>query len=181
MSVSEWIARVARDRDRQAFAAVYDCLSPRVYGYLVRLLRNRTDADDVLQETFLQVWHQAGRFDSTRASVDGWVLMIARSRAADRLRKRVPQPDDGPEPSATHDPAAAAELVDESGKLSAALGQLPAEQGDLIRMAFFDGLTHDQIARRLSLPLGTVKTRIRTGMLRLRDRLSAGSPEVSAE
>ena len=84
----ELLTRVARDRDRSAFAAVYDRLSPRVYGFLLKLLGNRTDADDVLQETFLQVWNQAERFDPSRASPDGWMLMIARSRAADRLRKR---------------------------------------------------------------------------------------------
>ena len=84
----ELLARVARDRERSAFAAVYDRLAPRAYGFLLKLLGNRSDADDVLQETFLQVWNQAGRFDPSRASPDGWVLMIARSRAGDRLRKR---------------------------------------------------------------------------------------------
>jgi RNA polymerase sigma-70 factor (ECF subfamily) len=180
-SACELIGRIARERDRSAFATVYDYLSPRVYGFLLKLLRNRTDADDVLQETFLQVWNQADRFDPSRANADGWVMMIARSRAADRLRKRVAVGEPTCEPATTSDPGEQLEHADESTRVAAALGHLPAEQRDLIRLAFFDGLTHEQISRRLSLPLGTVKTRIRLGMMRLRDRFSERPSEVSAE
>jgi RNA polymerase sigma-70 factor (ECF subfamily) len=180
-SACELIGRVARERDRAAFAAVYDRLSPRVYGFLLRLLRNRTDADDVLQETFLQVWNQAERYDPGRANADGWVLMIARSRAADRLRKRgtgVAEPTR--EPAAVADPGERLERSDESNRVCSALCDLPAEQQELIRLAFFDGLTHEQIARERKLPLGTVKTRIRLGMIRLRDRFADQSSEVPA-
>jgi RNA polymerase sigma-70 factor (ECF subfamily) len=165
------IARVGRDRDRTAFAAVYDRLAPRVYGFLLSLLGNRPDADDVLQETFLQVWNQAGRFDPARAHPDGWVLMIARSRAGDQLRKRATAKVQGTpadEPADTTHPAAGLERADAAGRVSAALARIPPEQGELIRLAFYDGLTHEQIARTLGLPLGTVKTRIRLGMQRLR-------------
>lgn len=176
---SELIARVARERDRTAFEAFYRHLSPRVYGYLLKLLRNRTDADDVLQETFLQVWNQAGRFDPERSNVAGWVLMIARSRAGDRLRKRAVAAEVAAEPAVSADPGERLERADDAGRLGAALRHLPAEQSDLIRLAFFDGLTHEQIARRLRLPLGTVKTRIRLGMIRLRDRYAEHSPETA--
>lgn len=174
----ELLSRVARERDRSAFAAVYDRFSPRVYGFLLKLLGNRPDADDVLQETFLQVWNQAGRFDPARANPDGWVLMIARSRAADRLRKRANSRTAGEpvnEPSTTAHPGERIEAADEAGRVSAALTRIPPEQGDLIRLAFYDGLTHEQIARRLGLPLGTVKTRIRLGMMRLRDLCAEGA------
>jgi RNA polymerase sigma-70 factor, ECF subfamily len=174
----ELLGRVARDRDRTAFAAVYDRLAPRVYGFLLKLLGNRPDADDVLQETFLQVWHQAGRFDPVRGNPDGWALMIARSRAGDRLRKRAATKVVGEppvEPATTAHPGERLEASDDAGRLSAALARIPPEQGDLIRLAFYDGLTHEQIARTLGLPLGTVKTRIRLGMMRLRDLCAEGA------
>lgn len=173
----ELLARVARDGDRPAFAAVYDRLAPRVYGFLLKLLGNRSEADDVLQETFLQVWNQAARFDPARAGPDGWVLMIARSRAADRLRRRVAakiQNGPGDEPTDTAHPGERLERADDARRVSAALARIPPEQGELIRLAFYDGLTHEQIARHLGLPLGTVKTRIRLGMMRLRDLCSEG-------
>ena len=173
----ELLARVARDRERSAFAAVYDRLAPRAYGFLLKLLGNRSDADDVLQETFLQVWNQAGRFDPSRASPDGWVLMIARSRAGDRLRKRATAKTVGEpatEPTTTADPGEQLETADSAGRVSAALARIPPEQGELIRLAFYDGLTHEQIARTLGLPLGTVKTRIRLGMMRLRELCAEG-------
>lgn len=172
------LTRVARGRDRTAFAAVYDRLAPRVYGFLLKLLGNRPDADDVLQETFLQVWNQAERFDPTRASPDGWVLMIARSRAGDRLRKRAASKlvaEGANEPSTTAHPGERAEVADDARRVSAALARIPPEQRDLIRLAFYDGLTHEQIARTLGLPLGTVKTRIRLGMMRLRDLCAEGA------
>lgn len=178
LDTPELLTRVARDRDRTAFAAVYDRLSPRVYGFLLKLLGNRTDADDVLQETFLQVWNQAERFDPTRANVNGWMLMIARSRAADRLRKRSASKraaESVSEPAVSSDPGEKLEAADTAGQVLAALSRIPPEQGDLIRLAFYDGLTHEQIARKLGLPLGTVKTRIRLGMMRLRQLCSEGT------
>jgi RNA polymerase sigma-70 factor (ECF subfamily) len=179
--IAELISRIACGRDRGAFDRLYDELSGRVYGFLLRLLRNRPDADDVLQETFLQVWNQAGRFDPERANVDGWVLMIARSRAADRLRKRAAAPtaDLTADPVATADPSEPLARADDATRVSNALGQLPHEQRELIRMAFFDGLTHEQIARAMNIPLGTVKTRIRLGLIRLRDRFADSRAEAA--
>jgi RNA polymerase sigma-70 factor (ECF subfamily) len=167
------LLRRTADRDRSAFATFYDRYAARVFGLALHVLRNRTDAEDVLQETFLQVWHQAGRFDPVRGCAEAWVLLLARSRAIDRLRKRPAAPDAAsPEPAGAPDPGRDLERGEEAGQVRAAVNGLPAEQRDLIRLAFFDGLTHTEIARRLGLPLGTVKTRIRLGMNRLRDRMA---------
>lgn len=171
-SDAELLGRIASG-DREAFATLYDRYAPRAYGLLLRVLRNRADADDVLQETFLQVWRQAIRFDPSRAAADVWVLLVARSRAVDRLRKRgVATTGELPDPPMERDPAGDLNRREDAGRVRTALDVLPLEQREPIRLSFFDGMTHTQIARRLGLPLGTVKTRIRLGMLRLRDRLS---------
>lgn len=160
--------------DQQAFSLLYDRLAPRVFGLVLHVLRNQTDAEDVLQETFLQVWRRAATFDPARCPLDGWVLMMARCRALDRLRRRKdapPAPDDVPA-DAEH-PARDLERAEDAIQVTAALACLPAEQREAIRLAFYGGFTHDQISRRLGLPLGTVKTRIRLGMIRLRTCLAA--------
>lgn len=170
----EILHRVA-DRDRPAFVDFYDRYAPRVFGLLLHLLRNRTDAEDVLQEAFWQVWRQADRFDSRRASAEAWVLMIARSRAVDRLRKkRETVTDTIPETPSDSKPDINLARHDDAVQVTAALRVLPPDQQEPIRLAFFEGLTHDQIARHLNIPLGTVKTRIRLGILRLKDRLTTG-------
>jgi RNA polymerase sigma-70 factor (ECF subfamily) len=174
------LVRRAASGDRDAFAALYDRLAPRVFGLLLRLLRNRGDAEDVLQETFLRVWDRAATFDPQRCPPDGWVLMIARCRAVDRLRRRQPTPDDPAEPAADQPPDRELERQEDAGRLIAALAGLPAEQAEAIRLAFFGGLTHEQVARAQGLPLGTVKTRIRLGMIRLRDRLGAPTEVADA-
>lgn len=179
-SDQELMTRVAA-RDRDAFAELYDRFAPQVFGLALHFLNIHGDAEDVLQETFLQVWDQAHRFDPARSPPDGWVLMIARSRAVDRLRQRpaAGPVSDVPDPSASGRTGAEQERREEAGRVSAALETLPEEQRTAIRLAFFGGMTHEQIAGRLGVPLGTVKTRIRLGMLRLRDRL--GSRPGNAE
>jgi RNA polymerase sigma-70 factor (ECF subfamily) len=166
------IAATARE-DRAAFAALYDRFAGRAYGVILTLLRNRDDAEDVFQETFLQVWNQAGRFDPSRSTPEGWLVMIARSRAVDRLRKRPLASGslDGADP-VTEPAEPAADSREEAAKACAALERLIPECREPIRLAFFGGLTHMQIAERLALPLGTVKTRIRQGMIRLRGGLT---------
>lgn len=178
---ADLLTRIA-DRDTEAFAAFYDRYAPRAFGLALQLLRNRPDAEDVLQETFLQVWRSAGRYDPGRASAEAWLLMLARSRAVDRLRRRraVGGSDDLPDVPTGPDPAELPELRDEGCRLATALGHLPPEQREPIALAFYRGMTHDQIARHLAVPLGTVKTRIRLGLTRLRDRIGrptgVGSP-----
>lgn len=175
---TDLIERMARDRDSVAFAVLYDRLAPRVFGLIGRILRNHTDAEDVLQETFLQVWNQAERFDRARSVPLGWVLMIARSRATDRLRRLpAPQSDTPLEPLADTDPVLGAVASEMAGRMTVALAGLPLEQAELLRLAFYEGWTHERIAARLGLPLGTVKTRIRLGMARLRNRFPDHAPE----
>src|SRR5205085_12271136 len=130
------------------------------------LVRTRAGAGDVLQEAFLRVWDRAATFDPRKGPPEGWVLMIARCRAVDRLRRRRPTADEAAEPAADQPPGRELERREDAGRVTAALAGLPAEQAEAIRLAFFGGLTHDQVARTLGLPLGTVKTRIRLGMIR---------------
>lgn len=166
--------------DRQAFSALYDRLAPRVYGLVLHVLRNQPDAEDVLQETFFQVWSNAARYDPQKCPPEGWVLMIARCRALDRLRRRratQPAPDDLPD--AATQPDSPLERQEDAAVVNAALAFLPHEQREAIRLAFYEGYTHDQISRRLGLPLGTVKTRIRLGIIRLRDRLAEASEDAT--
>src|SRR5579885_2433377 len=113
----ELLGRIAA-RDREAFAAFYDRYAPRAFGLILRVLRNRTDAEDVLQEAFLQVWNQAGRFDPARAAPDVWVLLIARSRAVDRLRKKsAVTSDEVPDPGSADDPGRGLEREESAGRL----------------------------------------------------------------
>jgi RNA polymerase sigma-70 factor (ECF subfamily) len=166
------LLRRAAAGDRDAFAAFYDRHAPAVFGLLLRLLRDRCEAEDVLQEAFLQAWREAGRYDAGRASPAGWLVMLARSRALDRLRRRPPAAA-GPaaEPAAPGDAGLAAQQTETQALVGAALARLPAEQRDALCLAFYGGLTHTQVARRQGVPLGTAKTRIRLAMIRLRELL----------
>jgi RNA polymerase sigma-70 factor, ECF subfamily len=159
--------------DREAFCAFYDRHAGRAYALLSRLLPQGSDAEDVLQETFTQVWDRAGQYDPARATPLVWLLLIARSRARDLLRRQGRRPEVGgeAEPAVHADPAAALEQTDSRLRVCAALAQLPEEQLRALRLAFYGGLTHCEIADALALPLGTVKTRIRLGLARLRGLL----------
>lgn len=159
--------------DVAAFEALYDGYAGRLLGLLVRWLRDRRDADDVLQETFWQVWKTAGTFDASRRSVMGWLVMIARSRAYDCLRRkgRVTTAVFG-DGSATDDDPFTRLQQQEAGKaVTLALAELDEAMRQAVCLAFYDGMTHVEIAQRLQIPLGTAKTRIRQGMLQLRSRL----------
>lgn len=164
--------------DCQAFAEFYDRHAARAFGLLVKLLPTRSDAEDVLQEVFWQVWRTAGRFDARRGSPAVWVFAIARSRAIDELRRR---PRAAMVSSAEMPAVAIAEQFHspfddllENERQSAvrqALEGLPLEQQTAIMMSFFRGQSHAQVAREQGIPLGTVKTRIALAMKRLRNLL----------
>jgi RNA polymerase sigma-70 factor (ECF subfamily) len=161
-------------RDRSAFAALYDRHAAPLFGLLVRILGRRGDAEDVLQETFLQVWRDASRFDPGRGSVAGWLFLLGRSRALDHLRRRdptPPSPDSIPEPATHPDHAAGLVRAETLDSVRRALAQLPAEQRQALCLAFYGGLTHEQVAARQGVPLGTAKTRIRLAVARLRQLL----------
>jgi RNA polymerase sigma-70 factor (ECF subfamily) len=162
--------------DRGAFAALYDRFAPRLLGLIVRIVGIRGDAEDVLQDAFLQVWRTAGQFDPGRARADVWLLLVARSRAIDRLRRRPAVESSADDPPAADDPPTEAARREGAALARSAVDALPPDQRRAVEMAFFHGLTHDEIAARLNAPLGTVKTRIRLGLGRLRKRLPPTDP-----
>lgn len=172
------MTRIAQG-DGAALSDLLDLHSPSVLGLLVRMLGARSEAEEVLQEVFLQVWMQADRYDSERSSPRGWLLMLARSRALDRIRRREARrrrEEEAGEEEALRlvRPVGTDRLeADERrSQVSSALNVLSPEQRHCIELAFFEGLTHTQIAERLKAPLGTVKSRILLGMNKLRQALS---------
>jgi RNA polymerase sigma-70 factor (ECF subfamily) len=172
------LGRVAHG-DPAAFATLFDRHSSVVLGLLVRMLGRRPEAEELLQDVFFQVWREAGRYRPDAASPRGWILMIARSRAVDRIRSRAAR--ERREASVAEErPAGAAaepagperlERRERRTRVAAALSTLPAEQRQAIEHAFFGGLTHREVAERLGEPLGTVKSRILLGMRKLREAL----------
>lgn len=174
----ELMSRVAA-RDGAAFARLFELHAPVALGLLDRILGGRGEAEEVLQEVFLQVWMQADRYQADRSSPRGWLLMMARSRALDRLRRRESarrREEAAGEESGEAIPAIGTERLESAERrrqVGSALGQLSPEQRRCIELAFFEGLSHRQIAERLEAPLGTVKSRILLGMNKLRQALSA--------
>lgn len=174
------LGRVARG-DPAAFATLFDRHSSAVLGLLVRMLGRRPEAEELLQDVFLQAWREADRYRPEAASPRGWLLMMARSRALDRIRSRAAR--ERREAAVERDrPAAAAvepagperlERRERRGRVAAALDALPPEQRQAIEHAFFGGLTHREVAERLREPLGTVKSRILLGMKKMREALEA--------
>jgi RNA polymerase sigma-70 factor (ECF subfamily) len=162
--------------EHEALAPLFDAHAPIVLGVLMRMLRRRSEAEEVLQEAFLQAWQQADRYQPALASPRSWLLMLARSRALDRIRSeqaRSRREDDVAAAPLTTDPfqpagTAQIEADERRQLLVAALSALPAEQRRCIELAFFEGLSHSQIAQRLDEPLGTVKSRILLGMRKMR-------------
>ena len=158
-----------RSGDEQAMAQLYDRYSPIVYSVALRVLGDTGTAEDILQEVFLQLWRSPDMFDASRGSLPGWLAVIARNRAIDSLRKRRPETDiTEVVVSVEPDLAGKAEWSRAADKIRGALGGMPAPQRSALEMAFFEGLTHTEIAEKTGEPLGTVKTRIRAGLMMLR-------------
>lgn len=161
--------------DGDALRELYDRHARAVYSLAVRILRSQPDAEDVVQEVFTQAWAQAARYDASRGTVAAWLLMQARSRAIDRLRGRKLRPEGAASAPDTRDPGAGADaqvLAGEyAGRVRDALNTLTAPQRTAVELAFFEGLTYSQVAEHLNQPIGTVKTRIRQGLLRLKAAL----------
>ena len=148
---------------------LYDRYSSIVYGVALRVLGDTGAAEDVLQEVFLQLWRNPGTFDSSRGNLGAWLAVIARNRAIDGLRKRRPETDIADMVvSVEPDMAGDAERTRAMEKVRGALGNMPAAQRSALEMAYFEGLTHIEIAAKTGEPLGTIKTRIRTALLALR-------------
>ena len=168
-------------KDEAALAMLYDRYRVILFGLLMRILNNREEAEDVLQEVFLQVWRKAADFDQNRGRPFTWLVTLARSRGIDRLRtlaarERLAEAGAQGASEQTSDAATDAFKSEQRGLVTNALAQLPDEQKRPIMLAYFDGLTQSEIATRLGAPLGTVKTRMRTGLMKLREML-AGKDE----
>jgi RNA polymerase sigma-70 factor, ECF subfamily len=168
-------------KDEAALGRLYDRYRVILFGLLMRILNSREEAEDVLQEVFLQVWRKAADFDQTRGRPFTWLVTLARSRGIDRLRaltarERVAEASARETSEEISDAASDAFKSEQRGLVTDALAQLPDEQKRPIMLAYFEGLTQSEIAARLGAPLGTVKTRIRTGLMKLRDLL-AGKDE----
>jgi RNA polymerase sigma-70 factor (ECF subfamily) len=179
----EMIARIGRG-DQSAFDALYDRLSGPLYSLALRMLGDAADAQEALQDVFLQIWSRAKTYDPQQSSVFSWTVLMTRSRVIDRVRARgrrlrvlVPSTDVEEDSTEAADASTAENVADttdkneEAARVRSILNNLPSEQREAIELAFFTDLTHHEIAARLGQPLGTVKARIRRGLLKLRERL----------
>ena len=154
-------------------SVLYDRYSSLVYSVALRVLGDTGTAEDVLQEVFMQLWRNPGLFDSSRGNLPPWLAVIARNRAIDLLRKRRPETDiDNVIVSVEPDMAGDAERGRAMEKVRGALGLMPLPQRSALEMAYFEGLTHTEIAAKTGEPLGTIKTRIRAGLLALRKAIA---------
>ncbi|HSB70541.1 MAG TPA: sigma-70 family RNA polymerase sigma factor [Candidatus Methylomirabilis sp.] len=173
----ELIRQVAR-ADREAFGRLYDRFAPLVFAFAVRVLGRRPEAEDLLQEVWLQVWRQAGSYRQDRGSPEAWISTITRSRAIDRLRsirrreQTIVSIQDPPESAAAGVAHSPSQESDARLTVRGVLTELPEAQRVVLELAYFEGLTQTEIATRLGEPLGTVKTRMRTGLERLRGLLA---------
>lgn len=171
------LAKGLRRREPAALEELHALCARATFGLLLRMLRDRAEAEDVFQAVFLQAWEQGDRYDPRRASPLTWVLTIARSRAIDQLRRRIPEP---------REPAIAIALLDREGgdgsgtddllehwRMAALLERLPTEESAILRARFHQGLSQSEIAERSGIPLGTVKMRMVQGLDRLRGLIEA--------
>ena len=171
------IAQIAGG-EQDALTALYDQTNRQIYGLLLRILGDPATAEEVLLDVYVQVWRQAARYESGRGTPFAWLITMARSRAIDRLRSigneehhtdLLEETRDFMHPANAEEDAIASEM---RRIVQAALNTLPPEQRELIELAYYNGLSHSDIAARLDEPLGTVKTRIRRAMIKLRDVLN---------
>jgi RNA polymerase sigma factor (sigma-70 family) len=177
-SLDDLLVAIARDRDRAAFALLFGQIAPRLKAYLVRSGVAASQADELVQEVMLMVWRRADSFDPARSAASTWIFTIARNTRIDAIRRdRRPEFDPG-DPALVPDQAPAAdrsiESAQDSARLRDAILKLPSEQAELLRLVYFEDQPHTMIAQRSGLPLGTVKSRLRLAMVRLRREL-AGS------
>jgi RNA polymerase sigma-70 factor (ECF subfamily) len=162
-------------RDERAVGELYDRHNRLLYGLILRILRDRPESEEVLQEVFVLVWTRAETYNVALGSPAAWLVRIARNRAIDRLRSnsvRLRAVESAPMPAPAASPETAAAQSERQRAVCRALDELPPEQRELIEQAYYQGLTQSELAERYKLPLGTVKTRIRTGMIALREQLA---------
>lgn len=173
--LADLMARVAENRDRAAFAELFDHFAPRLKAYLLRLGAESGAAEELTQEAMIMVWRKAATFDPAQAGVSTWVFRIARNKRIDALR-REKRPELDPEdpalvPESPEEADRAVERNQSEDRLRAALKTLPEEQAEVVRLAYFEDLAHGAVAEATGLPLGTVKSRLRLAMARLRSAM----------
>jgi RNA polymerase sigma factor (sigma-70 family) len=177
-SLDDLLVAIARDRDRTAFGLLFGRMAPRLKAYLLRSGVGAAQADELVQEVMLMVWRRAGTFDPARAVASTWIFTIARNKRIDAIRHDRRPEFDPEDPALVPAQAPAAdrsiETAEDSARLRDAIGKLPVEQAELLRLAYFEDQPHTMIAQQRGLPLGTVKSRLRLAMERLRREL-AGS------
>jgi RNA polymerase sigma-70 factor, ECF subfamily len=169
------LAAGLRRSDPAALREIYEDHGGSTFGYLVSAMGDRAAAEDVQQEVFLEVWRRGASYDPARGSLSTWIMVIARSRAIDALRKRMREPRD---PAGTlavieqiEDPSETPDELLERWRVAGLLRRLPREESQLLRLRFYDGLSQTEIAERTGMPLGTVKMRMVQGLNRLRDMI----------
>ena len=179
-NLEQLLAASARG-DEQAFAQLYDLTSSRVYGMVLRVVRDAAQSAEVTQDVYLEVWRQSARFDSARGAVLPWLLMIAHRRAVDRVRaaqssivrddKYATLTEDRPFDTVSEQ----VQTSLEAQRVRKVLHELTPAQREAVSLAYFGGYTHTEVSQLLKIPLGTVKTRIRDGLIRLRDALGVAT------
>ena len=181
---AELVRRVA-NQDADALRDLYDCFSGVLLALIQRIVGSAGDAEEVLQEVFIQLWKQADRYERSRSSVSNWLSLLARSRAIDRLRKlkvkeRTVTAAFAEEPHRDESPVGARNVLfsERRQRIREALGELPHEQRQVIELAFFSGMTQSEIAEGTGIPLGTVKTRTLLAMKKLRKALQKDLKEL---
>lgn len=174
---SNLIEQVAQSQDQAAFAELFDHFAPRIKGYLMQLGSDAATAEEIAQEAMVILWRKAALFDASKASASTWLFRIARNRRIDALRRQksgaLDAEDPSLHPSAPEDVDVQMDAGLREERVRAAISQLPENQREVVRQAFFLGLSHSEIAEQTGLPLGTVKSRIRLAFARLRQLLEA--------
>jgi len=173
--MTEHLVSIATRRDKEAFSKLFAHYAPRIKSYLMRQGANQATAEELSQEAMVSVWRKADRFDPTKASAGTWIFTVARNLRIDALRKER-RPSFDPEdpafvPEAEISPDRAVEVGETQVKIKAAIAELPEEQAEVIRLSFYQDKAHGEIAEELNLPLGTVKSRLRLAMRRMRTAL----------
>ncbi|WP_420838936.1 sigma-70 family RNA polymerase sigma factor [Aliiroseovarius sediminis] len=168
-----WMLAIRDNRDRAAFCALFDHFAPRLKGFIMRTGCSAHQAEEIVQDVMLTVWRKAAMFDPHRAQVSAWIYQIARNRHIDVVRKENrPVPDElAEDPGSEPDASQILAVEQEAGKLKQALSSLKPEQREIIEKAYLGELTHQEISTQTGLPLGTIKSRIRLGLERLRHEL----------
>lgn len=172
---ADLLVQVAAKQDRAAYSELFSYYAPRVKSYLMRLGADNAQAEEIAQDVMVTIWRKAGLFDRRQASVSTWIFRVARNRRIDVFR-RTRRPDLDPEetmilPSAAEAPEGRVEAMETETRVREAMKDLPEEQMLLLRLAFYEGLSHREIAEKLDVPLGTVKSRIRLAFVKMKSRL----------